>query len=155
MQNIRYGWLLLTLCVATVLNAQSPNQVVVERVKEEVGHAAAQEGRDKALAIALMAHDYLVPNDPALQRVLYESYYQTPGYDEYGYYDEGLGFQAADWHPDGKVLAVGMSDGSVRLYQMDNEDLNYESFRPQSESVLDVAWSPDGRQLAVSSIEGT
>jgi WD40 repeat protein len=154
MQHIRYGWLLLTLCMATVLNAQPATTVVVERVKQEVDHALAQEGRDKALAIALLAYDHLAPNDPALRRLLYEAYYQAPGYDEYSYFEEGMGFQAADWHPNGELLAVGMSDGSVRLYTMQDELATYESFRPQTESVLDLAWSPDGSQLAVSSIEG-
>lgn len=149
------GLLLSLFAGASWLYGQSTD-VLVEQLKQQVQTAYQQEGRDKAVAIALLGHDYLAPDHPEMQRLLYEAYYQAPAYDEYYEYgvDETL-FHCADWSPDGKTLAVGLTEGTIRLYDFSaSGPPTFTSFRPISAIVLDIAYSPDGSKMAIGDAEG-
>lgn len=54
-----------------------------------------------------------------------------------------------DWHPDGKLLAVGSSTGVWLL----DEVLEIVAETPVRQSITDLAWSPDGSRIALVSSE--
>jgi WD40 repeat protein len=58
--------------------------------------------------------------------------------------------KALDWRPDSKVLAVGSATGIWLL----DESLNIIDHQTPIESVVDVAWSPDGHQIALTGTTG-
>ncbi|MEO8606271.1 MAG: WD40 repeat domain-containing protein [Chloroflexota bacterium] len=57
---------------------------------------------------------------------------------------------ALDWRPDGKVLAVASATGVWIL----DESLNIIDHQEPVESIADVAWSPNGHQIALTGQTG-
>ncbi|MEM9004750.1 MAG: AAA-like domain-containing protein [Cyanobacteria bacterium P01_F01_bin.86] len=55
--------------------------------------------------------------------------------------------------PDGNTLATASQDGTVKLWDMEGNELN--TLEGHSNSVLSVAFSPDGNTLATASQDGT
>ena len=68
-------------------------------------------------------------------------------------------FEAVDWAPDGKFLAIGTDDAGggldeLFIYEWDRVNNQFiqkdsQSYAPYNAPVYDVKWSPDGRYLAV------
>ncbi len=154
MQKTLGGLILCCLLFATAASSQSTD-LMVEQLKHQVQEAYTSEGRDKAVAIALFGNDYVAPNHPEMQRLLYEAYYKSSGYGgSYGY-DVDLSFYCADWSPDGRTLAAGLSDGTIRMYSFRNGSVQgTTSFSPTDAMVLDVAISPDGTKIATGGSDG-
>ncbi|MBL8813977.1 MAG: protein kinase [Planctomycetaceae bacterium] len=62
----------------------------------------------------------------------------------------GLGVACAAWHPTEPVLAFGLTDGTVRLWNAETASLLSVS-DPQPDSVRKICFAPDGKQLATQS----
>lgn len=64
------------------------------------------------------------------------------------------GAWGADWHPNGKRVAVGGRLGQIRIY--DTEGLQVNSIAVGHDAAVDsVRWSPDGKWLASGSVDTT
>ncbi|MCW3062232.1 MAG: repeat-like protein [Capsulimonas sp.] len=57
------------------------------------------------------------------------------------------------WAPDGRVLAIGMSDGTAALYDLRAKRWTLHTKRLQSSGIQSLALSPDGALLATSSTD--
>lgn len=68
-----------------------------------------------------------------------------------GFYDW---VNCVSFSPDGKLLAAGSSDGTVRIWSLENGD-ELALFRGQTSKVLDINFSPDGTLLATAGSDGT
>ncbi|HET9248826.1 MAG TPA: WD40 repeat domain-containing protein, partial [Actinomycetota bacterium] len=62
--------------------------------------------------------------------------------------NEGESVASVDWSPDGQYLAVGSSDGGVTILDQQGEVAKELTEAPHA--VMALAFSPDGRSLAVS-----
>src|SRR2546423_654891 len=56
--------------------------------------------------------------------------------------------------PDGKLLAAGLDDGSVRVFDLASREQR-SKLAGHKKGVYSVAFSPDGKTLASASLEGT
>lgn len=131
------------------LGAQS-QELQVEQLKAQIYKAQQLEGKNKAMALSMMGLAHIDPNNVDLQRLLFESYYS--GQDEELYFEEELAqeatFLATTWSPDGKTLAVGLSDGSVRFY--DQEGQQIKAFQVlEYDEILNIDFAPNGQHLAI------
>ncbi len=68
--------------------------------------------------------------------------------------DTGYIYSVAFSPPDGKTLASGAYNGTVRLWDVESRTLKV-TLTGHTSSVTDVAFSPDGKTLASSSSDGT
>jgi hypothetical protein len=55
--------------------------------------------------------------------------------------------------PDGKTIATGSEDTTVKLWSLDGKEL--QTFKGHSDIVRSVAFSPDGKTIATSSLDNT
>jgi WD40 repeat protein len=66
---------------------------------------------------------------------------------------ESVVIHAVEWSPDGTMLAMGLSDGSIEIRSTDNRLLL--SISASTEPVFVIDWHPDGTKLASSGLAGT
>jgi WD40 repeat protein len=124
----------------------------VERLKAQVDKAAINDGRSKALALALLGYDVLGADNADLQRLLYETYYATSEFDMYQpEYTETI-FNDAEWSPSADRVAVAVSDGMLRIYAASD----FTKYLPvmSSTGLLTISWSPDGKTIAYGTVDG-
>jgi len=62
---------------------------------------------------------------------------------------------AVDWHPDGQYIATGGSDGTLRVWDVQEMQQVHMLEFPEHVIIESVAWSPDGESLAYGSPQGT
>ena len=135
------------------LSGQS-NELLIEQLKNQVNKAQQQEDAYKALSLALLAYDYLDTENNALQRLLYETYYNISNeeyYNEEDFFENT--FNASDWSTDGKQLAVGLAEGAIRLYSYPFNEYT-EILNATEMGVLNLDFSPDGKMLVFSNTNG-
>jgi len=75
--------------------------------------------------------------------------WQSPVYPQH----EGQ-VSAVAWSPDGKTLASGSSDKTVKLWDLATGKL-FATLQGHTETVYSVAWSPDGKTVASGSFDKT
>src|SRR5271166_4934539 len=75
--------------------------------------------------------------------------WQSPVYPQH----EGQ-VSAVAWSPDGKTLASGSSDQTVKLWDLATGKL-FATLQGHTETVYSVAWSPDGKTVASGSFDKT
>jgi WD40 repeat protein len=70
--------------------------------------------------------------------------------------NQGDGKSAWAFSPDGKKLAAGSEDGSIRLWDLQTQKSSVRVISPgDGSSVLSMSFSPDGKQLAAGSKDGS
>ncbi|GER85665.1 hypothetical protein KTAU_42990 [Thermogemmatispora aurantia] len=78
----------------------------------------------------------------------------SPGQTLLTYREHSGWVNAVAWAPDGKRLASGSADGTVRVWEADTGK-QLLTYQEHSGIVLSVAWAPDGRRLASGGEDGT
>lgn len=147
--------LVLSLSLFFVQAYAQPLALQVEQLKAQVKKAAENDGRSKALGLALLGYDFLGADNPDLQRLLYETYYSTSDYDLYeGEYTENT-FNDAEWSPNGNQIAAAMAGGAIRLYEVSSPEKFEEFPLVIGGGVLTISWSPDSKNLAFGTTEGS
>src|SRR5439155_22325372 len=58
------------------------------------------------------------------------------------------------WSPDGRFVALGCTDGVIRLLQWETSE-EVLQLKGHRDRVLSAAFSPDGRTLASGGVDGT
>jgi hypothetical protein len=64
------------------------------------------------------------------------------------------GVLSVSWSPDGKRLATGCADGTVKVWDAAG-GWELLTIKRHTNRVWSVSWSPDGKRLATTSIDGT
>ncbi len=147
--------LALSLGLFFVQAYAQPLALQIEQLKAQVKKAAENDGRSKALGLALLGYDFLGADNPDLQRLLYETYYSTSDYDLYeGDYTENT-FNDAEWSPNGNQIAAAMAGGAIRLYDTNSPGKFEEYPLVNGGGVLALNWSPDGKNLAFGTSDGS
>lgn len=62
----------------------------------------------------------------------------------------GQGISDLQWRQDGRFLATAYFDGRIRVTDLLSTGMDYIEFHDIVEGVIKLAWSPDGRRLAVA-----
>jgi WD40 repeat protein/DNA-binding XRE family transcriptional regulator len=127
--------------------AESEKQLAISR---ELAIASVSNlEKDPELSILLALHGLSVAHtsevESALHRAVQASRVQLsiPG-----------NFKAIDYSPDGKLLALGGSDGTVTVVDTANGQ-GLLSFAAYSNSVSSLTYSPDGKRIAVAGRDNT
>ncbi|MGH1433768.1 MAG: WD40 repeat domain-containing protein [Lewinella sp.] len=146
--------LALSLSLFFVQAYAQPLALQIEQLKTQVKKAAENDGRSKALGLALLGYDFLAADNADLQRLLYETYYSTSEYDMYeGDYTENT-FNDAEWSPNGNQIVAAMAGGNIRLYEASSTG-KFEEFPVVfGGDVLALNWSPDGKNIAFGTTDG-
>jgi WD40 repeat protein len=84
------------------------------------------------------------------------SIWHRDGGDEPLVIKDGTALEDAAFDPqDGSRVALSYSDGSVRIWSADREGELLASFKPHSQKVSDISYSPDGARILTASEDGT
>jgi hypothetical protein len=68
--------------------------------------------------------------------------------------EHGSSVLSVAWSPDGRTLASGSDDSTIKLWDVERGEL-LQTLQGHGDWVLSVAWSPDGRTLASGSADST
>lgn len=115
------------------------------------GKQVATVGRDFWVKI------WNMPAGTLSQSMLLITYYNLPPSE-----DQGVAFSVS-WNPQGNKLALGVSDGTVRIWdltaltaqEVTSDTDGPISLKGHAEPVMAVAWNPAGQTIASGSEDGT
>ncbi|MEH1969461.1 nSTAND1 domain-containing NTPase [Nostoc sp.] len=152
------GVVLAGLAITAFFQAQQAtiNEIKALTKSSEANLAASKEGFD-ALIEALKAEKTLkraiaVDSETKVQvwTVLQQAVYQVREYNRFQAYKD-IVVESIAWSPDGKILASGGSDGTIKLWNQDGKELR---MLKDSNDVSSVSFSPDGKILASGGGDG-
>src|SRR5262245_54614616 len=66
-------------------------------------------------------------------------------------YVQGSSINRIAWSPDGKILALACTDGTVRLWNM--AKIETDTVVKEISAITTLEWSPDGKTLAYGSMD--
>jgi WD40 repeat protein len=145
------------LVLALVLTGIALWQRAVARARELVAASLLIEQGDPELSVLTAAqavattwrwgHSVLPVAEEQLHRSILTSHVRATlsGHTSYVF--------TVSWSPDGKRLATGSQDGTVRVWHAETAKVLLTL--PGDSSIETVAWNPDGRRLATGSYDGT